>query len=153
LKGKYEDNFITDTPRHPVSPQIREINNDIGVINTLYINNELQGKLKGAFHLDTTLVVRPSDEKKPGVKAHYHECDEYLVFHGTNPEDPFDLGGEVEFWLGGEKHIVTKSCAIFIPKGVLHGPLKTLKVERPFLSISVANTLNYKILKLDDNPK
>jgi hypothetical protein len=152
MKRKYENNFIYDTPPHPISPEMRKINNNIGIINTLYINNELQGKIKGAFFLDTTLVVRPTGAEKPRIKPHYHDSNEYLIFHGTDPEDPFNLGGEVEFWVDGEKYIVNKSCAVFIPKGLLHGPLTTLKVERPFLSISVSNTLNYKILKLDDNP-
>ena len=27
------------------------------------------------------------------------------AFFGTNPDDFYDLGGEVELWLGDEKHI------------------------------------------------
>jgi mannose-6-phosphate isomerase-like protein (cupin superfamily) len=140
---KFDDNFITETPPNPMHPQTREMVNEFGVINTLYINDELMGKLKGAYYLETSLVVRPSPEDKPGGKPHTHDWDEYLVFLGTKPEDPFDLGGEIEFWLGGEKHLVTKSCAIFIPRGVPHCPLYTRRVERPFISFSTGPTVNY----------
>ena len=36
---------------------------------------------------------------------------------GTNPEDFYDLGAEVELTLGGEKQTITRSCIVFIPKG------------------------------------
>ena len=32
--------------------------------------------------------------------AHTHPYDEKYLFIGTNPDDPDDLGGEVEYWLG-----------------------------------------------------
>jgi hypothetical protein len=32
-----------------------------------------------------------------------------------DPEVPFDLDGEVEFWLEDEKRIITKTSAMFVP--------------------------------------
>ncbi len=66
-------------------------------------------------------------EKKP----HSHEFDELVTLFGTNPDDPRALCGEVEFWFDDEKYIITKSCLIFVPKGVKHCPLIFKKVERP----------------------
>lgn len=39
------------------------------------------------------------------IKADTHDFDEVLAFFGTNPDDPYDLGGEMEIWLDDEKHI------------------------------------------------
>jgi hypothetical protein len=65
------------------------------------------------------------------TKPHSHTYDEIIGMVGTNPEDPYDLCGEVEINMGGEKHIVTKSCLIYIPAGLQHGPFRELKMERP----------------------
>jgi hypothetical protein len=65
------------------------------------------------------------------TKAHTHDCDEIIAFIGTNPDDFHDLGGEVEIWLGNEKYLLTKSCLVFAPKGLIHCPLIIRKAQRP----------------------
>ncbi|MCX8032736.1 MAG: hypothetical protein N3B14_05035 [Thermoleophilia bacterium] len=56
--------------------------------------------------------------------------DEHAVPHGTslamlglNYEDITDLCAEVELWIGGEKHVITKSFFAYIPPNVSQGPL------------------------------
>jgi len=41
------------------------------------------------------------------------------------------LGGEVELWLGDEKHILTESCVVFAPAGIAHCPVYFRRVDRP----------------------
>jgi hypothetical protein len=65
------------------------------------------------------------------TKPHFHTFDEIIGMVGTNPDDPHDLCGEVEINIGGEKHIVTKSCLIYIPARLEHGPFRELKMDRP----------------------
>jgi len=69
--------------------------------------------------------------------AHTHEVDEILGFIGTNWEEPGNLNAELEFWIDDEKYILTKSCLVFIPKGLKHCPLKILKCDRPFLHFDI----------------
>jgi hypothetical protein len=69
--------------------------------------------------------------KKVGTEAHTHDYDEVIAFIGTNHDDPYDLGAEVELWLGDEKHIIAKTSLVFIPAGLKHSPLTFLKVDRP----------------------
>jgi hypothetical protein len=47
--------------------------------------------------------------------AHTYDFDEIIAFIGTNPDGIHNLGGEVELWLAGEKHLITKSCLVFVP--------------------------------------
>ncbi len=139
---KYGKYFITETPPNPRHPQTREKGNNTPWENTLFINEELNGTIKNAFYLETNMVLRTT-KTELGGKPHAHPHDEYLIFLGTDPEDQFDLGGEVEFWLGGEKHTITKSCAVFIPGNVEHCPLVFHRVDRPFMFISTSNSLGY----------
>jgi hypothetical protein len=65
-------------------------------------------------------------------KSHSHaDWDEYLGFVGTNFKDPFDLGGEVELWLGGEKYSITQTCMVFVPAGLEHCPVYFRRVDTP----------------------
>jgi hypothetical protein len=41
------------------------------------------------------------------------------------------LGGEIELWLDGERHILKNSFIAFVPKGMIHCPLKIKRVDRP----------------------
>jgi mannose-6-phosphate isomerase-like protein (cupin superfamily) len=76
----------------------------------------------------------------PDRPPHSHEFDEVFVFLGSNREDPDDLGGEVEFWLGEgkdtEKYLFTTSTCIFVPKGLVHLPMIFRKIKRPFLLVT-----------------
>ena len=66
--------------------------------------------IKGAFYLNCALIWKASDQGSPGIVHSQDDYDEYVDFLGSNPGDLHDLCGEVEFWLGDEKHILTKSC-------------------------------------------
>ena len=63
--------------------------------------------VKGAFYLSAAWYLKDSDAHVP-PPSHTHEHDEIIAFFGTNNEDIHDLGGELEIWLGGEQHFVTK---------------------------------------------
>lgn len=78
-----------------------------------------------------------------GTPAHMHDFDEVIGFIGSDPENPHDLGGEVEFWLEDEKYILKKSCLVFAPKGLRHCPLKVIRVDRPILFLAFSITSRY----------
>lgn len=73
---------------------------------------------------------------KPGEpdtapQAHTHPFPEMIAFFGTNPDDIHDLCGEVELFIGGEKHVMTRSFVAFIPAGLEHCPLHINRIDRP----------------------
>ncbi len=85
---------------------------------------------------------------KPGeivmeANAHSHDFDEIVTLFGTDPDNPRDLCGEVEFWLDGEKHILTRSSIVYVPKGVNHCPLTFRNLTRPIFHYIVGDAGRY----------
>lgn len=72
-------------------------------------------------------------EPNPVERPHKHDFDEVLCFIGTNPDKPHDLGGEVEFTIGGEKHTFNTTTTIFVPAGTVHCPIFHRSVDRSFI--------------------
>jgi hypothetical protein len=105
----------------------------------LWLDNDV---LPGSFYVETVWAYPPEGgepaDKYPQhiVDAHIHDFDEVLCFFGTDKQDPHNLNAEVEFWLGEEEHIITKSAIVFIPKGLSHGPLVYRKVDKPMFVFS-----------------
>jgi hypothetical protein len=54
-----------------------------------------------------------------------------IGFFGTNPDDIHDLCGEVELWINGEQHRMTRSFVALIPAGMEHCPLHLNRLDRP----------------------
>ncbi len=79
--------------------------------------------------------------------SHSHDFDEIIGFAGSNHDSPRELGGEIEFWLGDEKHILTKTCLIFIPRGLKHCPLILQKIDTPIFMFEAANNKVYRKLE------
>ena len=79
------------------------------------------------------------DFEYSGHPPHIHKDAELLFHLGTNPDDPMDLGAEVEMHMGPEleRHVFNKSCCIYIPANFIHSPWRPLKVTRPFIFIEV----------------
>jgi hypothetical protein len=74
---------------------------------------------------------------------HSHDFDEIIGFGGTNRNYPRELGGEIEFLIGGESHIITKTCLIFVPQGVNHCPITFRRIDTPIFMFEAANNANY----------
>ena len=113
----------------------------------------------GSFQMNTSWYFkpnRPADveaaRKESGLgvfKPHTHDSDEILGFYGSNPDDPFDLGAEVELFIEGESHIITKSSLVFLPGGMEHCPLYVNKVDKPVFHFSIVMESRYA-LRHDD---
>ena len=79
-------------------------------------------------------------------KPHVHDVPELLCFYGTDPQNPNDLGGEIEIWIEEEQHLLTKSTLVFIPAGVFHLPLYVNKVDRPIFHFSMLMNSSYTFI-------
>jgi hypothetical protein len=74
-----------------------------------------------------------------GHPPHIHKDAELLFHIGTNPDDPMDLGAEVEMYMGPEleRHVFNTTTVIYIPPNFIHAPWRPLKTERPWIFIEV----------------
>ena len=101
----------------------------------LYLDNEV---IPGAFYVETAWSPPRGIIKEPRsiAEPHKHDYDEVLAMFGTDLDNPYELNGEIEFWLGGEKHMLTKTCIIFIPKGLVHCPLIYRRVDKPIFNFT-----------------
>ena len=98
-------------------------------------------KLKGAPYMEAVWFKTSNDT---GPEAHAHDFDEFIGFVGTDPEHPEELGAEVQFYIGDEYFTVTKSCLVYIPRGVRHSPILVPKLSRPIIHFSGGNGGDYK---------
>jgi hypothetical protein len=95
--------------------------------------------LKGSLYTETVWMWPGGSDVYPETAepaSHAHEYDEVLGFFGSDFSAPYDLGGEIEFWMEDEKFLLTKSCLIFVPKGMYHCPLVIRDVRRPIFHFS-----------------
>lgn len=99
--------------------------------------------VNGAFYMELVMLEPGSKSTGVWVRPHTHEYDEILGFVGTNASNPRELGGEVELWLDDEKHVLSKTCLVFVPKGLRHCPLEILKVSTPIIHFSVMTGRQY----------
>lgn len=85
-----------------------------------------------------------------GHPPHMHKENEIIFLLGGDPENPYDLGAEVELCLGPEmeKHTITRSCCLHIPGGLPHGFYHINRCTRPWMFIEVqeANPKTEKFL-------
>jgi hypothetical protein len=148
-ESKYAGNFVTDDLMPPPPAEWTKA---------------MEDQAKEGRILDRTMLLGIMDSIVPGCSLfagceilwglpgnkpvdieipHSHDFDEVIGFAGTNRNYPRDLGGEIEFLMGGEKHTVTKTCLIFVPKGVSHCPITIKRIDTPIFMFEAANNAAY----------
>lgn len=130
-ENKYPEFIITD---------FNTKKDDIGTL--LYRFDET--KVKGTpFFSDTAWVWPKSEKIVMESKSHSHKYEEMVTLFGSDPDNPRDLCGEVEFWYDNQQYTITESCIIYVPKGVEHCPLIFHRVERPIFHFIVGHAGKY----------
>jgi hypothetical protein len=97
-------------------------------------------RLSGAPYLEAVWFNTVNDE---GPEAHTHDFDEIIGLFGTDIEHPEELGAELSFSIGDEIITVTKSCLVYIPRGLMHSPILVPKLQRPIIHFSGGNGGDY----------
>ncbi|HEY97587.1 MAG TPA: hypothetical protein G4O16_05325 [Dehalococcoidia bacterium] len=136
-KIKYEHLVLTEFP----PPKLE----DGAIASKYHILAHASGikKFNGKdFSIAATAITEPSVMVSD---THSHEFDQFLVFIGGNPLSK-SLGGEVEICLGEEKekHTITSSAIVHIPKGTMHCPLTHKRVDKPYIVLDILLAPEYK---------
>lgn len=104
----------------------------------------VSGKSWGFYdcHIGMTAVDTPFvmlDE------VHTHPHEEFICFIGGDPLNPREFGAEVELCLGEEqeKHIITSTTVVYIPKEFPHCPLNFKVVTKPVVLLIFLPTGKY----------
>jgi hypothetical protein len=84
------------------------------------------------FSINWELIDKPFVMEKAG---HTHDWDQLLCFIGGNSNDFFDFGAEIEFFIGeeAERYEINTTTLIYVPRGLVHGPLEFKKVRKPIM--------------------
>jgi hypothetical protein len=132
---KYGKYFLTDNHQPPKA-------NDFVGLNSIPPFPEIaspQTYFRGASALPgATATIGWQVFKAPVCweTPHTHKYDEFLMFLGAElPDLCKSFDAEVDFWMGDdfEKHTITSTTIIFIPKGVMHSPLNFRVIRKPIL--------------------
>lgn len=148
-EGKYGYLFVQDlsgAPADKTSPEAMARYRTFGE-RQLWIDGNC---VPGSFQMNTCFWMKPNAEmikSSPNsqvAQPHHHPYPEILGFVGTDPENPLELGGVVEFWVDGECHRITKSTMVFLPPNLPHCPLMTIEQgDKPILHFSVVMNETY----------
>ena len=97
-------------------------------------------KLTGAPYLEAVWFHTVNNT---GPETHTHDFDEIIGFFGTDINHPEELNAELSFYIGDETIPVTKSCLVYVPRGVEHSPILVPKMDRSIIHFSGGNGGDY----------
>ena len=138
--GKYAANFVQYSPGPAMSPEFKKMYDSFAK-RILWMDGDV---VPGAFQMNTAWYSAVPD-KDPVFTEHVHDdADELIGFFSSDPSNPYDLGGEIELTIDGEAHLLTKTTMIFVPHGVVHNPMRILRVDRPIFHFSVITKTRYE---------
>jgi len=128
MAGKYDKHFANP----PHTRMTMKSDNSV-VFNGLFVHKQL---LNYDFTFGHQFVTTPFKGDNP---PHTHNFQEFIAWYGTNPDDPFDFGGEVVFYMGKEleKHVITRPTVVSLPPGLVHCPLEITRVDRPIIQLEI----------------
>ena len=135
-KSKYSKYVVTELKAPSFSPEFVTMYQQFAT-RILWMDSNV---VEGAFQMNCSWYLKPSTH---GAEAHKHDVDEIIGFFGNDSNNPYDLGGEIEFWLEDEKQIITKSAMIFVPAGMKHCPLIIRRVDSPIFHFSTVTGGKY----------
>lgn len=77
---------------------------------------------------------------------HVHDFDQVMFWLGGDANEMGELGAEIELCLGeeGEKHMITTTTAVAVPRGLPHFPANIVRMDKRFIFLTVSCTAEYK---------
>jgi hypothetical protein len=93
----------------------------------------------GAYWAAGTMGAAP-------YRPHVHDFNQMMLWLGAEPNDMGELGAEVELCLGaeGEKHMITTSTAVAVPRGMPHFPANITRMDKRFVFLTISCAPEYK---------
>lgn len=133
MARKYEKHFVTKDNSSKKSPAY--ICPDAKTTKRIACID--QDNVKGAeFGCENLWLLPGGPKEQKLMDANTQKYSRYFGFFSFNYDNIRDLCAEMEVYIGGEKHIVKESGAMFIPAGLEVGPITFKNITKPiFLTI------------------
>lgn len=137
--GEYGKFFVQDSPGPGFDPEFKKIYDSFAK-RILWMDGSV---CPGAFQMNSAWYYDvPS--RDPIFTEHSHDdTNELVCFFSSDKDNPYDLGGKIEFSIEGEPHLLTRTTMIFIPAGLKHNPMRILEVKRPIFHCSIVMKEHY----------
>jgi len=152
--SKYAKCLIQKPSAFPYELQTRkdgDSKDPVPGIKTTHLANVDDSVLKGFFAVDS-MWLWSGKAKGPSGESHVHDFTHVLAFAGGNEANPHDFHGEITMWIDGHKEVITRTCLVLIPAGVVHGPISFGTINHPVLFMSIA-TASKHIYQFVDPPR
>ncbi len=131
-KQSYQKNLV-NKPRYEVGSTIQVTGRQNPTMT--FMSNEL---VTGSNTYIEIGWIYEMPEPNPHIFEHDHSDYNEIVLHiGTDPDNPEELGAEIEFVVGDDTVFIDKTSALFVPKGVKHGPLTWKSFKKPHIQMVV----------------
>ena len=148
-ESKYAQYVISEDRMPPLPEQYlksmdeqRKAGKTIDQTLLLGIDNSI---LKGAFFAGCEWLWGLTGNGPVSIETpHSHDFDEIICFAGSNRNYPRELGGEIDFHMGGEILTITKTSMIFIPRGIMHCPVVFKRIDTPIFMFEAGNNIQYQ---------
>jgi hypothetical protein len=89
-------------------------------------------------------------------EPHTHDFDQFLAFQNADATKVNDFDAEVWLYVGPkgkqEKFVITETCFVHIPAGMVHTPLEFRIIRKPIVFMDIALTTEY-VRKPEDKTK
>ncbi|MCX8032756.1 MAG: hypothetical protein N3B14_05135 [Thermoleophilia bacterium] len=122
--------YLVDHPPYEVTPPAVEGRTSPMTLMSRNLVPEANVYVEGGW------IFGPPDPN-PHILEHTHNYDELVIHVGSDPENPEDLGAEIEFMLDGKPLLISRTSCVFVPKGMKHGPLTWKRFTRPHIELTV----------------
>lgn len=149
---KYSRYVISEDLMPPLPPEdikfMKEQERDGRTLDRTLLLGIQDSILKGAFFAGCEWLWELTGNGPVSIEnPHSHNFDEVIGFIGSNRNHPRDLGGEIDFYMGGEVLTLTKSCLVFIPRGEIHCPVVLKRIDTPIFMFEAGNDTQYQKIR------
>ncbi len=150
---KYSQYIVTE-PK-PVPPEVQakfaaarpQRKSTVESTHLMSVDGEI---IKDMFYVDCVWLWHGSSSEKV-EEPHIHDFPEVIAFIGSDRDHPQDLGGQITIWLDGVKHVLEKTCLIFVPAGARHCPVVFNRIDKPVFFATISPTTKYTRSVVADN--
>jgi hypothetical protein len=80
---------------------------------------------------------------------HIHDFPIVMSFIGANAKNIKEFDAEIEFYIGGEKQVITTTAIVSVPAGTAHCPLIFKRIGKPIVFLECMLTDNYQRREVD----